>query len=607
MFLTFLDKLGGFFDRRFIIAFWMPVLVFVGLAGGTWIFVKGAIQTLKSWNQLGATETAVLMTAALFGITLLAFLLQSLSAPVLRLYAGYWPIGWIKHWGEMRQAQSRSCALEKKVIDWYYTFSRPAERETPQPTRLGNVLTASYDYSEEVYGVSAPLWWSRLTPLLPETIRTQVDNSLTPLFALVNLSTVMIVTALGGSILVAWLAQRWWLAPLYLIGGLAIARLCYLAAINQAIAYGENIRVAFDLYRLDVLEQMHVALPKSASEEARLWRNLRNWIYDYTKPWHGHEDNSIPSAPAQDFHYDNKSTPPEVDEITISSEGTALFEIVRKRVPEVHNPSVPAANEKEQAICTPVPANAGSADSVTGQTALAEVAQEPGDSAKEPIRKRIHKQFVRFRDAIKNWIYRQSMGWLALVLVAAIGGAEAWAMTLGTHKTVIRATRNLPPLTVITAADISETQTRTATAQPVQSSEEATGRITLSAISVGTIIESNMLSTSGSLSAEELKGRQVFSLPTENAPVLLLGEKAIVLGIESGGTPPKEEVTRISSDALSLGVREGRLLLALTDTDSTNLALYILTQRRFLVLRKLETNTPINQTKTANGLKPGPT
>jgi len=68
-------------------------------------------------------------------------------------------------------------------------------------------------------------------------------------------------------VVVALMDQRWWLLLLYLLSGLALARFCYYAALSQAVAYGEQIRVGFDLYRSDVLKQMRIPLPTSAYKE----------------------------------------------------------------------------------------------------------------------------------------------------------------------------------------------------------------------------------------------------------------------------------------------------------------------------------------------------
>lgn len=65
----------------------------------------------------------------------------------------------------------------------------------------------------------------------------------------------------------------------------ALFWLCYQNAVQAALDYGEKIKAAFDLYRWEVLKQLHLQLPKNFEEERKLWTEvggllLRSYVPD---------------------------------------------------------------------------------------------------------------------------------------------------------------------------------------------------------------------------------------------------------------------------------------------------------------------------------------
>lgn len=336
---TFLDKLSGFLDRRFIVAYWMPVFFFVVLMIGESAVLYGPTTTIQLWETGDATTKVLTGMGTLLVITVLAYMLKAFTFPLVRLYVGYWPewIPWLKEWGVSRQKVIWNEIFED-INKRYYSYPRAEDRL--QPTRLGNVLTAAYDYPLEVYGIRASIWWSRLTPLLPESFRSQTDDTLMPLFALLNLSAILILSALSSSTIAALLDERWWLCLLVLSGSLLLAYVCYVAAIQHAANYGEQIRAAFDLYRHELLKQMHIPLPDSAKKEYDLWYvSLHSWIYLYVLPWEPRDrpqaGGSASIAPP-DFYYDTHQpeSKPKVEKIIFFENESPILTVTRQEVTE---------------------------------------------------------------------------------------------------------------------------------------------------------------------------------------------------------------------------------------------------------------------------------
>ena len=271
-----------------------------------------------------------------------------ITAPIVRLYEGYWNEGKLKRLAiahhqkkknkyaritrrEELKAEYKALIAEKEAsvderrrdsideqileIDnqkrleekrakdaCYYTF--PLDDELLKPTRLGNVLAAAEEYSYQVYRLDAVIWWPRLAALLPESFRIQVDIALTPMLAVLNLSIIFTFSALiEGCLLLD--QHQWPLCVLIFLIGLGLAWICYLSSINQAAVYGRFVRVAFDLYRHEVFKQMHIPVPDNPVEERLLWDLLTEWHYLYRPPWEVTNEKPELDNP---FYYDTHYT-----------------------------------------------------------------------------------------------------------------------------------------------------------------------------------------------------------------------------------------------------------------------------------------------------------
>jgi hypothetical protein len=294
MFPTFIDKLSSIFDRRFIVAFWLPGFVFVALLTGVVIIIYGLSPTLLWWDNLSASGRLIGSVFFLFLTLILALLLQPFSVSLTRVYLGYWPrtLSYFIKWGKGRERE------------FWTPFQVSDERLLP--TRLGNVLASNYEYAHRVYQIDPAIWLPRLTPLMPETFRAQMDNALTPMFCLINLSSIFSALAVVGGLLVVFLDQRSWLFLLIWIAGLLLALICYRASISQSAEYGTFIRVAFDLYRPELIKQLRFALPDTPQKEFALWGRLGKWVhFREAHPGHPWADPENPSP----LNYENYRDP----------------------------------------------------------------------------------------------------------------------------------------------------------------------------------------------------------------------------------------------------------------------------------------------------------
>jgi hypothetical protein len=313
LFGTFLDKATSLLDRRFLIAYWFPVFLAAAVITLIRVLVYGWKAALDWWQQdymlkgqAGGFYAQVWFIVGFLVVTaVFAYLLQPFTRPLIRFYEGYWPsifrklFTWLPLVGERsiwrRKAKQQDTASDYGDLQTYnhlqaqLFYGYPQKEGRLMPTKLGNSLRSAEDYSKDAYGMDSVFWWPRLWPLLPDNVRNEVDDSLVPIVALLNFSSLIIVVAIIGSVYLwkedlnwqipleqVWMVHVW---PVLLIGGLLLAWISYRAAVSQAQAYGEKIRAAIDLYRFDLLKALHQPLPETLNEEIALWDRLILWLY----------------------------------------------------------------------------------------------------------------------------------------------------------------------------------------------------------------------------------------------------------------------------------------------------------------------------------------
>lgn len=204
----------------------------------------------------------------------------------------------------------------------------PPHRDDVMPTQLGNVLKGAERAVQERYQLDAVLIWPRLQPALPNEFAQPLQDAKMSLDLVVTLSS---YTLLFGLPLSIWLSLEssarlpWWiplvqivlalllrsdisfimaalafgltwgisLTPsflttyfiklqifLILAAGIFLAVwITYQNAIQAAVAYGEKIKAAFDLYRWKTLEGLNLQLPPNYEEERQLWKQVCGLLY----------------------------------------------------------------------------------------------------------------------------------------------------------------------------------------------------------------------------------------------------------------------------------------------------------------------------------------
>ncbi|HOC43228.1 MAG TPA: hypothetical protein PKJ99_09485 [Thermoanaerobaculales bacterium] len=280
------------------VASYLPSLAVVAVCGALVLAgaVEGAPSTarfLEVWKEPGA----VTLGAGAVALVILGLLVQPLEIKLVRLLEGYWGSGAIglrlSRWGVRRARVKRDAIrsvvatpkgpaeLSREDLARIAGAARELRERLPErddrllPTALGNALRAAEDSAGERYGLDTVLAWPRLYFVLSDRMvevlgsqRLQLDVSskLTAAFLLIAIITASMLATDG-----------WWL--LLPAASLVLSRVAYRGAVEAAVAYGETIRAAFDLYRYDLLKALGIARPSDAVAERTVFEQLSEFLY----------------------------------------------------------------------------------------------------------------------------------------------------------------------------------------------------------------------------------------------------------------------------------------------------------------------------------------
>lgn len=147
----------------------------------------------------------------------------------------------------------------------------------PAPTRMGNVSASLERYATTRFGIDFDTFWSRLLLVLQKTNAVgygALVDAKTQLDFLVASCWLCLFTTLLWFVALASLGEApWLLAAVSILGPFLTYRL-YAICVTNYLAYADLARSAIELYRFDLLQALHLALPQGIRQERELWRTL---------------------------------------------------------------------------------------------------------------------------------------------------------------------------------------------------------------------------------------------------------------------------------------------------------------------------------------------
>ncbi len=295
MFSTVLQELKGYFGRDFMLSAFSPLLIFSGASLALFFEItQGLGAALAMWEKLSALIQVVALLAGLVVVAFLAYLTDNFQYSITRLFEGYWsriPLLSLlrnlrvdlykKRWEHLNTlAQSASTVTEANEItaEQLAFYPPPNHLDKMMPTKVGNILRAAELHAYDRYGIDSTIIWPRLRPLLKSEAIAPLEDKKTTLELMLLMSLLGILFTLTWCPVLAIFTNRWDLFLLCTLG-LPLAWICYQNAVQSALAYGEQVKATFDLYRNDLLKALNRPIPSDTETERKEWLRLSRFFY----------------------------------------------------------------------------------------------------------------------------------------------------------------------------------------------------------------------------------------------------------------------------------------------------------------------------------------
>lgn len=271
---------GALAGRRFFLVSYLPtasallfLLALLWAGARSWGRpAHGRLDFHAAWTtgaHLGAAE----LTGLLVTVALLSFLLLPMQPLLVRALTARRP-HWLRAMQSARRARLRRAASldgvqgvpDREAIqragaagfELRRRFPLPESAQPLRATGFGNALAAAADGAGRPYGLDTAVAWPRLYAVLGDSVRGMVDSQRDTMDSAARMSATMAITAVASAVLLC--RTGWWCALALVPASLAAA--AYAAAVQAALAYGQTVRLAFDLHRLDLLKALGIDVPE---------------------------------------------------------------------------------------------------------------------------------------------------------------------------------------------------------------------------------------------------------------------------------------------------------------------------------------------------------
>ncbi|MET8453744.1 hypothetical protein [Streptomyces sp. NPDC005209] len=274
-------------DRRFLLNAFLPSAAFLLALTGL-VAQRTAPASTDLWRRIAAAHlTAAALVAALVVAFVVAAFVSTQTGVIIRWYEGDWrgPVGRFAaatgrrfHLRRLSRLDPRNGADYDRI---YHDYPLPGRVHDVQPTRIGNILRNAETYPADRYGMDTAIVWPRLHPLLPEPVAAAIAAAKADMeFQLVVATLAATFSGVGTVILAvtdapssATLACLW--------GSGLLADISYRGALGAARRYGGQVKVAVDLYRLTLLQQLGIPNDemRSSAQQRAAYTSLAQWWY----------------------------------------------------------------------------------------------------------------------------------------------------------------------------------------------------------------------------------------------------------------------------------------------------------------------------------------
>ena len=285
-------------DKDFAIGYFLPVAIFSlgNILLLNFLGLGGISQVFSSNNPLIGT-TMIGLLSWVGGI-----LLMVTNREIVRILEGYGNLNFfsIFKWMETREYRKIQKAIdeaENTILDLQENdiavppevSSRrremmlmqadqfPTSERWLMPTRFGNVIRSFETYSGQMYGLEAIQGWNKLVGVIPAEFMSQINSAKASVDFWVNLGVLGFLFYVESATLIVALhsPKSTYFFPII---GLIIAWIAAYRATSVAIGWGELVKSAFDLYRIDLANKLGFIIPTDKDEARAAWNHYSQAI-----------------------------------------------------------------------------------------------------------------------------------------------------------------------------------------------------------------------------------------------------------------------------------------------------------------------------------------
>ena len=179
---------------------------------------------------------------------------------------------------EQEQIAGRADTLSASELDEIEELSDRLRRYPAhgrvRATTLGNILAAAEEDAGRPYGLDSRVALPRLEPLLPESAAKELNAKRDDLTFATRFCATLVLAMLASTLLLIT-DGIWLLLP---VSVAVFAILSYMNAVTAAVAYGEMLRVIFDLHRFLLYKAFYLPLPANSEEDRAIGYKLTEFF-----------------------------------------------------------------------------------------------------------------------------------------------------------------------------------------------------------------------------------------------------------------------------------------------------------------------------------------
>lgn len=156
----------------------------------------------------------------------------------------------------------------------------PSNIDSVLPTRVGNTIAAFEHYSQVRYNMDSIVLWPRLVPILyKEKYLDFVIQEKTVFDFLLNMLVIVLFMGLEIFYLLLFWGPSYWIPAIVSLAiSLTASLIFYQGLIIAARQWGITVRVAFDLYRDDLSQELGLKPAYTFQQELERWKQISNFL-----------------------------------------------------------------------------------------------------------------------------------------------------------------------------------------------------------------------------------------------------------------------------------------------------------------------------------------